>query len=178
MIRVVFLLMGSVFFLASCSPKLTPFTQRLYDQNEWTKSELKRIQFYLSDDVVLRREATGSKSKIEDGEIKIVEGGQLEKITIPKGTPGVFVFSPKEDRFAISFEDSDENYLMFGPNPKANYQYLLLASEWKKRGGIVTYGGKKYRVDNDNAYTTLMVDLRKVKKLSVKTRTVDGRRID
>ncbi|MEM0994546.1 MAG: hypothetical protein AAGI49_16040, partial [Bacteroidota bacterium] len=69
-------------------------------------------------------------------------------------------------------------YLMFGPNPKASNRYLLLASEWKKRGGMVTYGGKRYRVDSDDAYATLMVDLRKVRKVSVKSRTAGGRKVN
>ncbi|MEM0995250.1 MAG: hypothetical protein AAGI49_19620, partial [Bacteroidota bacterium] len=141
--------------LTSCSPKLTPFTQRLYKENDWSEAELKRIQFYLSEDIVLRRVAESSRSRIEDGEIRVINGGKTEKVVIRRGTPGVFVFTPKADRFAISFESGDDRYLMFGPNPKASNRYLLLASEWKKRGGMVTYGGKRYRVDSDDAYATL-----------------------
>lgn len=174
----IFGLLAAVFFLTSCSPKLTPFTQRLYEQNDWSKDELKRIQFYLSQDIVLRRNASSSNSEIRNGEIEIVSGGNVEKVVIRKGTPGIFVFSPKDNRFAISFEDNDDSYLMFGPNPKASNRYLLLASEWKKRGGTVTYNGKRYRVDNEGAYAALMVDLKKVRKVSTKSRTAGGRRID
>jgi len=176
--KIIFGLLFASVLLTSCSPKLTPFTQRLYEQNDWSESELKRIQFYLSEDIVLRRDAESSNSKIEDGEIKVVSGGSMEKVTIRKGTPGVFIFSPKENRFAISFETGDDRYLMFGPNPKASNRYLVLASEWKKRGGLVTYGGKRYRIGSDNAYATLMVDLKKVRRVSVKSRTADGRRIN
>ena len=44
-----FLLTG----LVACSPQLTPFSQDLYDRYRWTDEELKNIQFYLSDDIVL-----------------------------------------------------------------------------------------------------------------------------
>jgi hypothetical protein len=93
-------------------------------------------------------------------------------------TPGVFVFSPKEKRFAISFEDSDARFLMFGPNPKAGNKYVLLASEWKNRRGKVQYDDKTWRVSADDAVSSLLVDLKKVRKVSVSSRTAGGRKVD
>lgn len=176
--KTAFLLLIGTLLLSACNPNLTPFTQRLYDENDWSATELKRIQFYLSEDIVLRRDSERSQSRINKGEIEVVRNGDVEKIVIRKGTPGVFVFSPKEDRFAISFENSDERFLMFGPNPKSNNRYLVLASDWKKRGGVVTYGDKRYRIDSSNAYAALMVDLKKMRKVEVKARTAGGRRVD
>jgi hypothetical protein len=168
-----------VIVLSSCSPSLTPFTQRLYDQYRWTESELKRIQFYLSDNIVMRRELSGSKSEIISGEIKLIDGRRVEEIVIPSGTPGVFMFSPKANRFAISFEeDGDERFLMFGPNPKANNRYVLLASDWNRRMGKVTYAGQMYNVDTGSAFAGLMVDLRKSSQISVNRRTARGRTVD
>ena len=46
-----FLVLGLVVF-SSCGPKLTPFTQDLYDENGWTDDDLERIQFYLSEDII------------------------------------------------------------------------------------------------------------------------------
>ncbi|MEM1325485.1 MAG: hypothetical protein AAGI23_06000 [Bacteroidota bacterium] len=171
-------LLLATFLLGACNPNLTPFTQRLYEENEWSEAELKRIQFYLSEDIVLRRVSESSRSRIENGEIKVVSGGDQERVVIRRGTPGVLAFSPKSNRLAISFEDSDDAYLMFGPNPKASNRYLVLASEWKKRSGIVTYNGKRYRIDSDDAYATLMVDLKKVRRVNTKSRTAGGRRVD
>ncbi|MEM1319957.1 MAG: hypothetical protein AAGG75_06840 [Bacteroidota bacterium] len=164
--------------LSSCSPKLTPFTQRLYEENRWTNEELKRIQFYLSEDIVLRREVSGGSSEIISGEIKMVDGQKVEEIVIRKGTPGVFVFSPKSERFAVSFEGgSDERYLMFGPNPKNGNRYALLASNWRRRRGQVTYDGRKYYTPGESAYASLLVDLKRVRKVSVKSRTAKGRTV-
>jgi hypothetical protein len=165
-------------FLASCSPRLTPFTQRLYEESGWTKAELKRIQFYLSEDIVLKRSLSGGSSEIVNGKIKIENGQEIEEVVIPKMTPGVFVFSPKEKRFAISFEDSDARFLMFGPNPKAGNKYVLLASEWKNRRGKVQYDDKTWRVSADDAVSSLLVDLKKVRKVSVSSRTAGGRKVD
>ncbi|MEL6657212.1 MAG: hypothetical protein AAFP77_12395 [Bacteroidota bacterium] len=164
--------------LSSCGPTLSPFTQQLYDDNSWTKGELERIQFYLSNDIVLYRELTGGKSEIVQGEIKIVNGRKRDQITFRKGTPGVFLFSPKTNRFAVSFEDGgDERYLIFGPNPKASNRYVLLASDWNRNRGVVTYAGQKWVVNSNSAYSSLMVDLKRLQQNDVNTRVASGRRV-
>jgi len=167
-----------IFTLSSCSPNLTPFTQRLYDENKWTNEDLKQIQFYLSDDIVLRRQLEGGSTAIVQGEIKMVDGREVEEVIIEKGTPGVFIFSPKDNRFAVSFEsDTDSRYLMFGPNPKNGNRYALLASNWKRRKGEVTYDGRKYYTSGESAYAALMVDLKRIRKVSVKSRRAKGRTV-
>ncbi len=164
--------------VTSCSPRLTPFTQELYYQNNWSEHELKKIQFYLSRDIVLYRNVTEGSSTIESGKIRMVKGQKVEELVIPSGTPGVMVFSPKDDRFAISFEDNnDERYLIFGPNPKIDNKYTLRAKEWKRRQGTVRYEGREYITDRESAYAALMVDLRKIKKTQVKRRVADGRKL-
>jgi len=165
--------------LAACSPTLTPFTQRLYDQYDWTEPELQRIQFYVSDDIVLRRELTGGQSEIISGEIKVVDGREVEEVIIRRNTPGVLLFTPKKNRFAISFEsEGNDRYLIFGPNPKAGNRYALLASEWRRRVGTVTYEGRKFDVGSGSAFASLMVDLKKVRKISVSSRTARGRKVN
>jgi len=178
-VRIIPLLGLLAIIFSSCSPTLTPFTKRLYEENRWTTSELKRIQFYLSDNIVMRRELSGSKSEIVSGEIKLVNGRQVEEIVIPSGTPGIFMFSPKNNRFAISFEENgEEKFLMFGPNPKANNRFVLLASDWNRRTGKVTYAGKKYAVDSNSAFSGLMVDLQKTRQTDINRRTARGRTVN
>lgn len=139
---------------------------------------MKKIQFYVSQDVVLKRQLTEGSSEIISGKIKIENGREVEEVVIPKGTPGTLVLMPKENRFAIGFEDGKDRYLMFGPSPKYEDRFVLLASEWKNRVGEVTYDKKVYRVSNDAAYAALMVDLRKISKTSVNSRVAKGRKID
>ncbi|NUO00978.1 MAG: hypothetical protein HUU01_10230 [Saprospiraceae bacterium] len=177
--RFFFMLMlpGSLF--TACSPTLSPFTQRLYDNYNWSDEDLKRIQFYVSDDIVMRRELGTGSTEITSGKVRVVNGRQVEEIVIRRGTPGILLFKPKENRFAVSFEDGGESrYLVFGPNPKASDRYVLLASEWRKRTGTVTYDGRKFDVDADDAFATLMLDMKKFNKLSVESRTAGGRKIN
>jgi hypothetical protein len=167
-----------VAFIASSCSNLKPFTQGLVEENNWTEDELKKIQFYLSDDIRLTRQANGGSSAIVSGEIKVVNGKRVEEIIIEKGTPGVLLFQPKQDRFAISFESGgNSKYLIFGPGARTNGRYVLKASEWKRRFGTVSYDGKTYQVDARNSIASLMVDLEKIQRVDVKSRRAGGRTI-
>ena len=177
MMRVIILLV--VFgTLSSCSSNLRPFTQRLYDEFNWTDEEIQNIQFYVSDDIRLWRDAGNEATMIQDGKVRIVDGREIEEIIIRKGTPGVVIFSPKENRFAVSFNEDDDSFLMFGPNEKVNGRYVLLAKEWQKRQGKVTYSGRIYETDSNSAYATLMLDIKAAQKLKYNSTVVSGRRVN
>lgn len=171
------LVLGLVGF-SSCS-SLTPFTQDLYYENDWSDDDLKDIQFYLSEDIILRRGVTEGSSTISSGKIKVVKGEKIEEIKIKRGTPGVFLFRPNDDKFAVSFESGDKSFLIFGPSEKKGGEYTLRAAEWdKSKGqGEVTYNGKKYYTPTKSAYATLMVDLKKAGKTDIKSKTAKGRTI-
>lgn len=174
-----FLSLGALLFLLSaCGPSRSYFTQELYDDNRWTESDLSQIQFYLSRNIVLWREINSGSSEILRGKVRVINGRQTEEIIIRAGTPGTFIFSPKYQRLAVSFERAgDSYYLMFGPNPNAGNRYVMLASNWERRVGTVTYGGKLYRVSAEHALASLMVDLRRVQNVQVASRTATGRRV-
>ncbi|MCB0662217.1 MAG: hypothetical protein KDC24_05735 [Saprospiraceae bacterium] len=168
-----------LFLLSACSPTLTSFTKEIYNDNNWTEDELRQIQFYLSEDIVLTRQRKGARSVIEDGAITMEKGKEVDEIVIPKGTPGVFLFSPKKERMAISFEEGNEKrFLMFGPNPKMGDRFVLLASEWDKKRGKVKYDDSYYWVASDDAFAGLMVDLKSINKVKVKTQVASGNKVN
>jgi len=164
-----------IFLLSACSPRLSPFTQKLYEENNWSSAQLKRIQFYLSDGVILRRQRTGADSKISGGKIRMEQGREIEEIIIPKGTPGVLSYIPRENRFAISFEEGKSNRtLIFGPDSRGNNRYVLKVVKWKDARGIIRYDDKNYYIYKSDALALLMVDLKKIRKTQVKKRVAKG----
>ena len=164
--------------LFSCSSNLRPFTQDIYNDFNWSEDEIEQIQFYVSEDIRLWRDSGLEEDVIKDGKVRVVDGREIEEVIIKKGTPGVVVFSPKENRFAVSFNEEDEAYLMFGPNEKANGRYVLLAKEWKNRRGKVTYNGRIYNTDLNSAYSTLLFDIKAARKRNYNSTVVSGRRVD
>ena len=163
--------------LSSCSPSLNYYTESMHDDYRLSEAELQSVQFYLSNDIVLYRDLGVNESKIKEGKIKIVDGRKVEEIIFPKETPGVLMFSPKQDRFAISFEEGEDSFLMFGPNKKAGGKFVLLAKEWDRRVGKVTYKGKTYKTNSQSAMAALLVDVDKARKVSRKTKKVKGRKV-
>ncbi len=166
--------------LSACSPRLSPFTDNLYRNSGWSERDLRKIQFYVSRDIVLQRKIDDTKgSVIEGGRIRVIKGSSFEEIVIRSGTPGAFLFSPDGKRLAISFENGkDPRFLMFGPHEKRDGAYVLLASDWDKDTGAVTYGETSYVTPAASAYATLMVDSRQEGRTTFKVRNAPGRRVD
>lgn len=167
---------GVSLLLGACSPYLTPITQDIIDNNQWSEHDFEHIQFYLSKDLVLTKTINRGNTKIKQGSVKIMDGKMVDQIIFKKGTPGVFVFSPKSERMAISFEQGGEKrFLIFGLNPKLGDKYVLLAKEWNNRIGKISYDGMVYTIPTYSAYTSLMVDLKRTRNIHKKTRKVKGR---
>lgn len=163
--------------LSSCSPRYTYFTESLYEKQKWSAEDVRRIQFYVSKDIVLTRSVSDDETSITEGKIRIINGKRVQQVIIRERTPGVLVLMPKEDRFAISFEEDDEAYLMFGPNPKYYERFALLAQDWERSNGKVHYRGQVYNVDSESAFAALMVDLRREGQNEYETRRVQGRTV-
>lgn len=170
-------LIALVGLISSCSPSLNYYTESMHDDYRLSEAELQSVQFYLSKDIVLYRDLGVNESKIKEGKIKIVDGRKVEEIIFPKETPGILMFSPKQDRFAVSFEEGEDSFLMFGPNKKAGGKFVLLAKEWDRRVGKVTYKGKTYKTNSQSAMAALLVDVDKARKVSRKTKKVKGRKV-
>lgn len=162
----------------SCSPSLSPFTQKVYDEYHWNADDLKQIQFYISDDIVLRRKASEGETKIQNGKIKTINGEKIEELIFKRGTPCVYLFSPKEERFAISFEQADPpRYLMFGPNPKYSNRYVILAKEWDRNRGTITYEGSEWYTTTESAYACLLIDIKRATSIERKSTVVKGQKV-
>ena len=80
-------------------------------------------------------------------------------------------------RQAISFEDDPANFLMFGPNPKARGRFVLLAKEWNRRAGKVTYADRQWNTSSASAYAALMVDIKLARKTKYNSKKAEGKRV-
>lgn len=170
--------------MGSCSPQLSPFSSSLIRDFQYDNEALSRIQFYLSDDIVLNRQLRQGESTIDHGRITVRDGRRVEEIIFREGTPGVFVFSPGDDKLAISFERGEDRYLIFGPTSRTRRNrngnegiYGLFAKEWKRDYGIITYDGKEYYTPNRSAYVTLLVDIDERVRVNRRVKEVEGRTV-
>jgi hypothetical protein len=172
----IFLFFSLALLFSSCK-NLVPYTDSMRKQHNWTEEQVKRIQFYVSHDVVLHRELTKGSTEIVQGKIKMENGKKVEEILIRAGTPGVLTDMPKENKMLVSFEVGDDHYLSFGVNPDAGDKYVLLASDWKNGMGKIHYAGNEYYSEQDSKYACLLVDLRRIDKMAVNERVAKGRKV-
>lgn len=164
--------------LASCASTYSYYTRDIHESANWDDAELSRVQFYISNDIVLWRDITKGESVVTNGKIKMVNGREVEEVVIKRGTPGVYLFSPQKKQYAISFDPNDDSkYLIFGPSEKVGERYVLLAKEWDRRFGKVTYGDQVYRTSAESAFAYLMVDISKTKSTRVTSERPSGRKV-
>ncbi len=172
---ILFVAIASV--LASCK-NLVPYTDSMKTEHGWTTDQLKAIQFYVSDDIILHRELTNGSSEIVHGKIKMVDGRRVDEILIRAHTPGVLTSMPNDEKMLVSFEVGDDHYLSFGVNPKRGNKFVLLASDWTSGRGKVHYAGDEYYTDPGSHFAFLQVDLHKIDNMQLKQHVAKGRKIN
>jgi hypothetical protein len=81
-----------------------PFTQELRDQNRLTDAELQNLQFYVSTNIVLRREADSAGRQVTGNHrLVVVAGKTIEEVLVESKTPGICVGTGPHT-LSISFE--------------------------------------------------------------------------
>lgn len=87
-----------------CGRTMIPFTAELRAEHNLSDADVKNLQFYLSDDITLRRELeSGSRQVTGNHRLLLVSGKTVEEVSVAGGTPGVAV-SVTDERIAVSFE--------------------------------------------------------------------------
>jgi len=162
--------------LSSCSKNLVPYSQNIQDKYNISDAEMKQVQFYTSNDILIFRNISDADTRVISGQIKIQNGREVEEVVIPKGTPGVIVWDDAQKRYGVSF-DNDNEFLTFGPNPKKAHRYYLMATEWNQKIGTVTFNGQEYKTTPKSADAYLLVDLKKIDKVDVDRKVLKGRTV-
>ncbi len=165
--------------VSSCSRKIV-FTPQLRAQLENQSIDLKDVQFYNSEKIVLKRvEEQPEEVLLNEGAVEVTKGKIIEEIVIKKKTPGV---CKQVNRYHlnISFEAEDGKYLKFGrkAGPMLRDRYRLYAKEWNEENGKVMYGDTLYNSDLSAADAHLLVEKKQVYDLIREKRVARGIRIE
>lgn len=172
------LLLAVLLLSLSACKTLIPFTDDLRSDNGWGDKELKQIQYYNSETIVLQRQLNSNETGIVSGKIKMIDGKQVEEIIIRQGTPGVVSAIPDGNRLAISFEIGDDHYLTFGIDQKRGGRYYLRLKDFEQnKFALVTYHGQTYNIGPQSLTAYLQVNLKKVNKLQKSLRVAKGRKL-
>ena len=176
--------LASMTLLFSCSASrnnFVPFTRDLKQKLEKDNIDLKQVQFYVDQKLILNRNVGDQKTGVTSGVVKLENGKYINEVIVPAFTPGV-CDTVVGDRLLISFEKGNNN-LAFGQGSGPTFaEYVLYGTEWRNGTAAVTYDSNKFRARcgscTDIAMATLLVRKKTIDKFDRKSRTVKGRKID
>lgn len=171
--------------LSSCVSNRIYFTVDTQKQLTEEKIDLKQIQFFNSEEIVLVRQASEAEVNVEDGKLKMKNGKMVEEIIIPAGTPGICeVYDERSLR--VSFDDGERNALPFLVERRGGVVvdrsgFKLGGKDWKKTRN----GGKIGKVDYEKEVFTiirgadsrLLIDKTTLTKVDRTTKVAKGRKL-
>lgn len=107
--------------LGACTSYI-PFTDRLADRYRLETRDRPLLQYFVSDEFLLRRDTTDESSRITSGgTIRYFRGRRIEELRIPRHTPGAVV-SMADGRLGVSFVPGDDrSAISFAPDPSEGY---------------------------------------------------------
>ncbi len=167
-----------IVLMSSCSTGRVPFTQQLREQYKLNVEELKSIQFYTSNTLVLRRAETESKKETAGGELTISKDRVLEEIVIKAGTPCVIKDVVDGSRVTVTFEDGGNKYLVFGSIRNRDGYYTLQALDWNQGKGKVNYGEQLYVTSGGSRDIFLVLKMKSLNQFKVDQKVIKGKTIN
>jgi hypothetical protein len=157
-----------------------PFTRDLQQKLEKDNVDLKQVQFYVDQKLILSRNVDNEKVVVTSGVVKLENGKYINEVVIPSLTPGLCE-QVTDNKLMISFEKGN-NLLAFGLGSGPSYDdYVLYGTQWKNGTALVDYDASKFRARcgtcSDVASTTLVIRKKEKERLERKSRTLKGRTV-
>ncbi|HCA83684.1 MAG TPA: hypothetical protein DEP18_07840 [Flavobacteriales bacterium] len=160
--------------LFACAKK-TAFTSSIREKYTLSDAEIRKIQFFTSDDIILLKSENQSGRETKQGELVVSSKTSEDRVLIKKGTPGVII-SQKGNTYRISF-DTDDRTLPF--EAKSDFSAFYLTSDTLiGNKPTVRYGTNQYTISLGNSSVFLQFKLKKLKKYKTNDQVVKGRKID
>lgn len=135
-----------------------------------SSEEVRRVQFFTSGEIVLRREVGGQEKVVGNDGLQVRDDVRVEEIVIPAKTPCV-ALRVERDHILVSFSRRHpDQALWFGVKPgdsslapeARRFELVPLANALVEsgpfnpevsKGFLLTYGGKKYRLADGKGWT-------------------------
>jgi len=179
--------------LASCTRVYVPYTLQLQEEYNLTDEEVKQLQFYVSDKVMLEREIVDVDKRVsKKHRLKKIEDKLVDQIVFRPFTPGVALelmpymlrVAFEEDGYlTFKSEGEPEDYFYFksdryGDSIKEKVlsycSWFSLIEDEIFSNGLVTYNINEYWVFFPETRPHLLVDEESLEKIKEQQRIVKG----
>ena len=163
---------------SSCSSTRIPFTSELKKELNLSEEDIKGIQFYVSDNLILFKQNISETNQTnETGKILLNSKNIINQIIIKRRTKGIVTNIVGNDIALVSFEIGNNKDIVFGTK-SGQGEYRLMSKEWDKTQAKINYGGQSYWTGNGANSVYLEIKVKSINKLIRKTRVVSGRKIN
>ncbi len=171
------LLVVGVTLFSSCKNTKIYFTDTLRMRLESNGVTMKQIQFYTSEEIVLRRELESENIQVVYGKIKEEDGKSVDEIIIKEETPGMCrQITP--NALWVSFEAGENNSISFIQHEiDGTVYYHVTAKNWQDGLGEIDYNDRVYFMLNQGNGCKLKVSKAKMNRLNKKSRVASGLRV-
>lgn len=158
---------------------MIPFTRELYNRLRANNQDIRKLQFFVDQTLILSRGLSQDKLYIDQGKVINQTGVNENKIELPALTPGV-VEAIEPDGLRVSFESANNN-LKFINNKYSPEFFIFSGTNWENGTAEVAYKGTTYRAScgtcSSIADAKLVVRQKDIMAGDTKTNVLIGRTI-
>jgi len=168
----------SVLALSACGVK-EGFTNEIRTQyNLTSEKELKKVQFYTSETIILTRsKASGNSSTDEDGTLVSSQNSEQDRIIIPVNTKCICESVGAAGEIFVRFEVGPGKLLPFTERKNQNNRYYF-SPEWiADKGGKINYGNEVFYATQSSGTAYLMIKRKNLQKTKRRDRVVKGMKV-
>ncbi len=159
---------------------LVPFNRDLFNKLLGNQIDIKKVQFYIDQELVLNRYMENGKLEVTNGIIKFVNGKNVNEIVIPANTPCVAEYV-EGDAIRVSFDKTGSTFRFQNSRTVSPEFFSFTGINWRDGTCEVDYEGARYRVSCGTCSAVsdakLMVKQSVVDNNENKSRRIMGNRV-
>ena len=135
---------GAAVAIPAVKDEYVVFTKKIYDQLVANGIDLKKVQYYNDQEIYLARGKEVSAIEVKDGKIIEAAGNDVDKIVIPKLTPGRCELV-EADGLRVSFKSGSTPFKFLNSKSYSPDNFIFSGANWKDGQCDIDYNNIRYR---------------------------------
>lgn len=162
--------------LAGCGTNKIPFTQALRAKYQLTPEELCRLQYYVSEEAVLRKFTDAPAfHEIKSGQLFTRSERRVDDVILKKDTPGILDGYNEDKKYELNISFEVGTSFAFSSN--RSDKFSLKARDSLGRRYPFFYKDAHYMLMNEGDDIHLLISKQDLDKLVQKKRVLPGRKV-
>lgn len=162
--------------LVGCGTNKIPFTHPLKTRYQFTPDELHRLQYYVSEEAVLRKlDDAKPFREVKQGTLFTKSERRVDDVILRKDTPGILVDFEENKPYELSISFEQGTSFPFGA--QRGSKYSLKGRDALGRRRPFVYKGTSYFLTNEGKDVHLLIRKEDLAKLIQQKKVLPGRKV-